>query len=148
DPKQMLQRAGVNRLDIERIATIDEGEKKAIALCDLQQAVNEQRRARARICADDFGDCTFTETPIGRSTKKGNTDLSASNSGRMLKAFRQKIAEIDNLPSRCHSQRWHNRRICSSEHNNEGTRLSSLCAQRSFTPLLLGFPEAAGLEAR
>jgi hypothetical protein len=25
-------------------------------------------------------------------------------------------------------------------------RLSSLCAQRSFTPLLLGLPEAAGLE--
>jgi hypothetical protein len=29
--------------------------------------------------------------------------LSAGMSGRMLKAFRQKIAQIDNLPARCHS---------------------------------------------
>src|SRR6266513_2763078 len=77
DPKQMLQHAGVDRLDIERIATIDEGEKKAIALCDMQQAVNEQRRARARIWADDFSDRAFTETAIGRSIKKRNTDFSA-----------------------------------------------------------------------
>jgi hypothetical protein len=98
----MLQRTGVDRLDIERIATIDEREKKAIALCDLQQAVNEQGRAGARIWADDFGDRAFTKTASGRSTKNGNTDLSASKSGRMLKAFRQKIAEIDNLPARGH----------------------------------------------
>ena len=36
DPKQMLQGAGVERLDIERIASINEREKKSIALCDLQ----------------------------------------------------------------------------------------------------------------
>jgi hypothetical protein len=69
----------------------------------LQQAVNEQRRARARICADDFRDRAFTETAIGRSLKNRNADLSASDSGRMLKAFRQKITEIDNLPARGHS---------------------------------------------
>src|SRR4029077_6080219 len=84
--------------------------------------VNEQSRASARIRADDFGDCAFPETAIARSTEKGNTNLSAGMSGWMLKAFRQKIAQIDNLPARCHSQRWHNRRICSSEHNSEGTQ--------------------------
>jgi len=103
DPKQMLQGASADRLDIEGIATVDEGEKKAIALCDLQQAVNEQGRAGAHICADDFSDRAFTETAIGRSLKKRNADLSASKGGRMLKAFHQKIAEIDNLPARGHS---------------------------------------------
>src|SRR5438105_13368111 len=56
DPKQMLQRAGVDRLDIERSATIDEGEQKAIALCELQQAVNGQARARARRPTADLRD--------------------------------------------------------------------------------------------
>src|SRR5207253_1279798 len=62
DPKQVLQGGGIDGLDIEGIASINESEKKSIALCDLQQAVNEQSRASARIRADDFGDCAFAET--------------------------------------------------------------------------------------
>ena len=92
DPEQVLQRASIDGLDIERIASINESEKKSIALCDLQQTVNEQSRAGAHICADDFGNRAFAETAIGRSSKKGDTNLAAGMSGRMLKAFRQKIA--------------------------------------------------------
>ena len=36
DPKQVLQGGGINGLDIERIASINERKKKSIALCDLQ----------------------------------------------------------------------------------------------------------------
>src|SRR5258708_29044298 len=107
--------------------------------------VNEKSRVSASIRADDFGDCAFPETAIVRSTEKGNTNLSARMSGWMLKAFRQKIAQIDNLPTRCHSRRWHNRRICSSEHNNEGTQ--TVCASNGVLLgcyYLLAIPKSAG----
>src|SRR5207248_9361143 len=93
--ERVLQGGGIDGLDSERIASINEREKISIALCDLQYIVNEQSRASARIRADDFGDCAFPETAIARSTEKGNTNLSAGMSGWMLKAFRQKIAQID-----------------------------------------------------
>src|SRR5438309_11547080 len=99
----MLQRGGIDGLDIERIASIDEGEKKLIVLCDLQQTVNEQARARARICTDDFGNRAFAQAAIGCSVKNRNVDLSASKCGRVLEAFRQKIAQINDLPAGCHS---------------------------------------------
>jgi hypothetical protein len=80
-----------------------------IALSDLQQAVNEQGRARARIWTDDFRNRAFAQAAIGCSIKNRNTDLSAGKSGLMLKAFRQKIAQINDLPAGCHSEEWHKR---------------------------------------
>ena len=111
----MLQRGGTDGLDIERIASIDESEKKLITLSDLQQTVNEQGRARARICTNDFRNRAFAQAAIGCSIKNRNTDLSASKSGQVLEAFRQKVAQIDNLPAGCHSKESHDREICSSE---------------------------------
>src|SRR5207302_4883430 len=103
NPEQVLQGGGIDGLDIERIAAINESEKKSIALCDLQQTVNEQSRTSAHIRTDDFGDCAFAQTAIGRSIEKGSTNLSPSMSGRMAKAFRQKFAQIDNFTALCHS---------------------------------------------
>jgi hypothetical protein len=42
--------------------------------------------------------------------------LSASESGRLLEAFCEKFAEIDDALSRRHALVWHGALICSSEH--------------------------------
>ena len=67
DPEQMLQRAGI--VNIERIPSVNEREEKTIALRNLEQAVNEQGRAGARIWADDFRDCAFAQTALKRLLK-------------------------------------------------------------------------------
>ncbi len=76
--------------DIEGIASIDEREKESIA-GRFQQTVNEQSRAGAHIRADDSGDRAFAEAAIGRSSKKGDTNLAAGMSGRMLKALGKRL---------------------------------------------------------
>jgi len=105
DPEQMLQSAGI--VNIERIASVDEREEKTIALRNLEQTVNEQRRAGARIRADDFRDRAFAQTALKRPLKQGNVDLSASESRRLLKALCQKFAEIDDALGRRHTSAWH-----------------------------------------
>ena len=114
DPEQMLQSAGI--VNIERIASVDEREKKTIALRNLEQALNERGRAGARIRADDFRDCAFAQTVLKRLVKQRNVDLSASENGQLLEAFCEKFTQIDDLPARRHSQAWHKVLIRSSEH--------------------------------
>ena len=114
DPEQMLQ--SVRIVNIERIASVDEREKKTIALRNLEQAVNERGRAGARIRADDFRDCAFAQTVLKRLVKQRNVDLSASENGQLLEAFCEKFTQIDDLPARRHSQAWHKVLIRSSEH--------------------------------
>ena len=113
DPEQMLQ--SVRIVNIERIASVDEREEKTIALRNLQQVVNEQGRACARIRADDFRDCAFVQTALKRPLKQGNVDLSTNESGRLLKAFCEKFAEINDALGRRHTSAWHGALICSSE---------------------------------
>jgi hypothetical protein len=113
DPEQMLQSARI--VNIERIASVDEREEKTIALRNLEQTLNEPGRAGARIRADDFRDCAFAETAFKYPLKQGNVDLSAGQSGRLLEAFREKFAEIDDALGRRHIQAWHNSLICSNE---------------------------------
>src|SRR5438132_14048384 len=47
DPKQILPRTGIDRWDIERIATIDDGANKAIGSGALHHPVNAESHARA-----------------------------------------------------------------------------------------------------
>ena len=109
----MLQSARI--VNIERIASVDEREEKMIALGDFEQAVNEQARAGAQIRTDDFRDCAFVQTALERLLKQGNVDLSARESWRLLKAFCEKFAEIDDALGRRHVSAWHAMLICSSE---------------------------------
>lgn len=113
DPEQMLQSAGI--VNIERIPSVDEREEKTIALRNLEQAVNEEARAGTQIRTDDFRDCAFAQTALKRLLKQRNVDLSASESRRLLEAFCEKLAEIDDALGRRHTSAWHEALICSSE---------------------------------
>ena len=58
----------------------------------------------------------FAQTTVGYSFKKRNADLPPGKSQRLLKSFRENITQIDDLAIRGHSQRSHNKAICSNEH--------------------------------
>jgi hypothetical protein len=55
------------------------------------------------------------QTALKRPLKQGNVDLSTNESGRLLKAFCEKFAEIDDALGRRHTSAWHGALICSSE---------------------------------
>ena len=52
---------------------------------------------------------------LKRPLKQGNVDLSTNESRRLLKAFCEKFAEINDALGRRHTSAWHEVLICSNE---------------------------------
>src|SRR5205807_2657201 len=70
-PKQMTQTRVAQWLRIKRIAAIDQREDITIAMCGVEERVNERGTSRAYLRADQFRDGAFGQPATDRLIEKG-----------------------------------------------------------------------------
>jgi hypothetical protein len=70
DPKQVLQPRIVQRGGVKRIASINQRQKIIIAICKIDEGVNQRCAACAWSWADQFSDRPTGQSPANRFIKK------------------------------------------------------------------------------
>jgi hypothetical protein len=104
DPKQIPQSLS-RRLGIERIAPVDQREKKAGSMRVLQKNVNQKRAACAQIRATQFRDDVFRQSADrGIDSRQSSPEPISSRLEGLGETFRQQLSKIDN-PARGHASK-------------------------------------------